>query len=193
MVLNCSFLLEVLLLARMFPFYMLLHVCWFIFALGPYYYTAILLSLETNCTKSMVSNLYHAWHLTRVRVIFWICSHTCTLSIAHVFHYSKCLIFQLKDFKLQALLKDTRYADGVSGYQQWLEDIRDGKQPGNHITLQALANLYLAQISVLHSASGRLAVISPFKGDKLQDPCTSLTLGLLPGHQYVSLIEAQSM
>ena len=89
------------------------------------------------------------------------------------------------------MLKDARYTDS-GGYQQWLEDMRDGKQPGNHISLQAFANLYLAQIHVLDSTSGRVAIISPFTNDTMLDVKTTWTIGLLPGHKYVSLIPNES-
>ena len=66
--LHFSFLLEAV-LARKFSFYMLLQVCCFDFALGPYYYMTILLTLATGSTKFMVSNWYYAWHLTLLRCI----------------------------------------------------------------------------------------------------------------------------
>ena len=55
--LDFSFLLVVL-LASKFPFYIYKGVS-FTLALGPYYYMTILVTLATDSTKFMVSNLYY--------------------------------------------------------------------------------------------------------------------------------------
>ena len=41
----------------------------FTFALGSYYYMTILSTLGTDSTNSVVSNLYHEWHLTQLRAL----------------------------------------------------------------------------------------------------------------------------
>ena len=62
--LDFSFLFEVL-LASKFPFYIYNGV-FFTLALVPYYMT-ILVTLATDSTKFMLSNLYYEWHLTLLR------------------------------------------------------------------------------------------------------------------------------